>query len=413
MAALIPMALALAAASVAAAPASRRLALPLAAASAAAALAAGLRGEELLIHWLPCCPASLAASWPQVAAAVASLPAVAAASQRLEGLGRAAAYGVYASLLGLAVARGAAALFLAWELVLAAVSAVVAVSDRRLAVAYFVYTSFGSVLVLLGLLGPGGRVAWLLLGLGAAVKLGVFPLHLGNVWAYSRPRAWEAAAAAAAAPAGALLLVNSGYASYPHTLLLGLGAVAALLGALRALGEDDMRLAVAYAAAGHGGFVLAAASAASPGAALLLAAGSAVVEPLALLVSGVVEEAAGTRSVRRLGLLARGMPVTAFAAYSALTGLAGAPPWALFPGEVYTVSAAYGVSPAAAAALAFTVFAATVYAARLWLWAFWHPPVARPKPVPGEPPARRLAWLLVLAAASALLCAYPSALLHP
>ncbi len=380
---------------------------------AAAAVAAAVAGPLLppvAAEWLPGLALGAGGDPSRALVGLVSVAAAVLAVEHVE-----AGPGLYASGLllaasveTLALSSTPAALAAAWEAVLLSSTLVLALGSRRAAARYMVYMQLGSLPALAGLAAGGpaaGAAAAALILLGAAVKAGAYPLHLGLVEAYTASSLDSAVVLAASAPAPALLVAGA-WGRYPGAAAALLAASSAVLAA-RVLLENDSRRVAAYAAAGHGALALAAAPLGARGALLLLAAGQAVAEPLVFAVLWVVEEAAGTLSLRRLGLLLHSMPVTGLAAYAAYMSLAGAPPFALFPGELLLLAASLRAGAPAAALMLAAVLGSTVYALRLWRCGFMHPVEARPRQPPGEPPARRLAALLGLAALSAVVGSLP------
>jgi multicomponent Na+:H+ antiporter subunit A len=75
------------------------------------------------------------------------------------------------------------------------------------------------------------------------------------------------------------------------------------------------------------------------------------------LVAGLVDHAAGTRDLRRLGGLARAMPLTALAACVAALSMAGFPPFLGFVGKELTYEGALAIAGAPVAIVAAAVAA--------------------------------------------------------
>lgn len=384
----------------------RRLGAAVALASAAAAA----RLPGVAAEWLPGLVLGLGGD---PARALVGLLCVASAVLAAEQAGAgnrlyAAGLLLAASVDLLALSSSPLALAVAWEAVLLSSTLVLACGSRATALRYMVYMQLGSLPALAGLAAGGpaaGLAAASLILLGAAVKAGAYPLHLGLVEAYRASPTPVAAVFAASAPSPALLLAGA-WGPYP-VQAAALLAASSLLLAARILLENDMKSITAYAAASHGALALAAAPLGARGALLLLAAAQAAVEPLAFTVLHVVREAAGALSLRRLGLLLHTMPVTGLAAYTASMSLAGAPPFAFFPGELLLALASLKAGTLVPALVLAAILASTVYALRLWRCGFMHPVEVRPRQPPAEPPPSRLAALLVLAALSLVVGVLP------
>ena len=401
----------------------RRLSALLATASALAILAS-LNTPAWQTSWLPFIGATIALYLDAAAALVAlvSLPAVLLPLIHgwISGTGRrvsdAAALACYASILGLAFSWSVVVFYIYWELLLIASTVLIAAWNRRLAISYFVYMQLGSLLLLVavGVLLANNvatfsqrlhvdMLAAVLLVVAFAVKLGVVPFHTWLPRVYTTlPEHVAAIVSGAVTGAGAYGLYRFSIYIPPDVAvkMFWMGAISAAIGALAALASNKLAEIAAYSSIGHSGFTLAGILCGGYAAAgaLYLMAGHAIVKPLYFLVSDVVRRRSGQDDIRRLGLLARTMPLTAFAGFVAALSLAGAPAFALFPGELATV---VGVARTAglnsAGMLATAAFLSACYAARFWLRVFWHPPAMPAYKLPREPPAKMVAPLIALA----------------
>jgi len=342
--------------------------------------------------------------------------------------------GLHAAVLGLVYSFSLPAFYIFWEMVLAASAAMIWLWEPRRAVEFFIYMHAGSLLLLVsiailvasGAAVFGASVATGLAGLALtaaltafAIKLGVFPFH---TWI---PRAYTAVPPAIAGILAGVVTSIGAYGMYRLVASLAwpqaatsilnaavwLGAVSALIGALRALSANRLGLIASYSSVGHAGMIYAGLAAASPAAlagGVLAAIAHGLVKALFFLVAGVLEKQAGTDDISRMGLFAYRMPLTAFAGFTAAMSLAGLPPFALFPGELLVVlGVGHTRGAGAAAMLALAVLASTAYALRFWRRVFWHPATAAPRPPPPEPRASLLAPLLLLAIASIALGVAP------
>lgn len=204
---------------------------------------------------------------------------------------------------------------------------------------------------------PEGWRAALVLALalaGAGAKAGLVPLH---VWLPPAHVAapWHASALLSGAATKVALYVlvrllfdlcGPAQPAWWGVPLLALGAAGAVLGALRANMEDDIKAVLAWATIGNTGLVvigLGVALAArgadlSPLASLALAAAlfaalaHALAKSLLFLVAGAVHRSAGSRRLSRLGGLIQRMPVTTACVLAAAASLAVLPPSAGFAG---------------------------------------------------------------------------------
>ena len=191
--------------------------------------------------------------------------------------------------------------------------------------------------------------------LGAAAKAGLAPLH---AWL---PRA----VVAAPAHVGALLaggmtkvalyvlarvlfdLCGPAQPGWWGAALLVPGAAGAVLGALRANREDDIKAVLAGATQGSVGLIvigfglalaargadLSRLAALALGGAMLYAMAHALFGSLLLLAAGAVHDGAGSRSLLRLGGLIHRMPATTACVLVGAASLASLPPSAGFAGQ--------------------------------------------------------------------------------
>jgi hydrogenase-4 component B len=213
-----------------------------------------------------------------------------------------------------------------------------------------------------GHLVPGGwRAAAFLLALsGFGFKAGLVPLH---VWL---PEAHPVAPADGSAFLSGMVVKLGVYGialfafrltppagSWPGLVTMGAGAVTAAIGILYAMRERDIKRFLAYSTIENTGIIVTALGAAmifhayrQPAlAAFLLIAGLYHVanhgcyKTLLFLEAGVVEHAAGTRDMDRLGGLVHRVPRSAVIAFTGTLGIAALPPlngfvseWLIFQG---------------------------------------------------------------------------------
>jgi formate hydrogenlyase subunit 3/multisubunit Na+/H+ antiporter MnhD subunit len=243
----------------------------------------------------------------------------------------------------------------------------------------------------------GWRAAAVLaLGLaGAGAKAGLVPLHLWLPLAHPAAPSHVSALMSGAMTKIAVyvlarLLLDLCGPAQPFwwgVPLLVVGAASALLGALRANLEGDVKtllacstieniglitlglgLALAFRGADLGGLAALAA-----GAALLHALNHGIFKTLLFLVAGAVLHSAGSRQLDRLGGLIHAMPVTAGAALVGAAAAASLPPLSGFAGEwllLQSVLAGWkvgdiGFQVLAAAAVALAAMAAALAAAAM------------------------------------------------
>jgi hydrogenase-4 component B len=220
-------------------------------------------------------------------------------------------------------------------------------------------TAFGDLRAAAVTLSPAMRDAVFLLALlGFGSKAGIIPLH---VWL---PRAHPAAPSHVSALMSGVMIklgvygllrvaldLLGGGPAWWGALLIGLGALSALLGVLYALMENDLKRLLAYSSVeniglifiGVGTGLLFLSLGAVPAAALALGAGlyhalnHAVFKGLLFLGAGAVLHATHTRDMNRLGGLIRRLPWTALCFLTGSLAIAGLPPlngfvseWLLF-----------------------------------------------------------------------------------
>lgn len=263
------------------------------------------------------------------------------------------------AMLGLVLADDLLLLYVFWELTTVFSFLLIAHdparrSGRQSAIQALVVTTLGGLAMLVGALVLGHqagthRISEIMADppSGVAVVVGV---HLMLVGAVSKSALvpfhfWLPAAMAAPTPVSAYLhaasmvkagvylvaLLGPSFASVAgwRPLLLVLGLATMLLGGLRALRQTDLKLLLAYGTVSQLGFLVlvlgvGTRSAMLAGLALLLA--HALFKAALFLVVGIIDQAAGTRDIRKLSGLGRRMPVVAAAAVVAAASMAGLPP---------------------------------------------------------------------------------------
>jgi NADH-quinone oxidoreductase subunit L len=173
--------------------------------------------------------------------------------------------------------------------------------------------------------------ATVLLLLGVAGKSAQFPLHTWLPDAMAGPTPISALIHAATMVAAGVYLVlrlYPAFAAAPVTLAV-LGCVAAvtmLLGALAALGQDDLKRVLAWSTVSQLAYMLGALSVGGVAAGAFHLLTHAAFKALLFLCAGVILHATGNVLMSRLGGLRHAMPVTYWATVVGGLALVGVPP---------------------------------------------------------------------------------------
>ena len=177
------------------------------------------------------------------------------------------------------------------------------------------------------------KVAFLLVLFASLVLLGAFPLHAWLAPLFvEAPTAAGALVSASLPTIGVCSLLRIGCAVLPEGMrwasgvVVALGAVTALYGALGALGQKDLRRLAAAGTTAQVGFVLLGAGSLTPqglSGAMVLASTRALACALFLVLAGSVDDRAQTRDLRRLTGVAAQMPGWSTALAVAALGQAG------------------------------------------------------------------------------------------
>jgi NADH-quinone oxidoreductase subunit M len=253
------------------------------------------------------------------------------------------------SILGVFCSLDLLLFFLFWEIEVIPMYFLISIwgTGRReySAIKYVIYTLFGSAMMLAGILSlyfttgslnmveiaqgglamvqsimPAGAI-FLLLLIGFAVKLPVFPLHTWLPDAHT-----DAPTAVSVVLAGALLkmggygmlrLCVSIFPAVAHkyaVILVILAVVNVLYGAAVTLRQTDLKRLIAYSSISHMGYVLlgifALGQVSMVGASLQMFS-HGIITGLLFAMAGLVMHNAGERDLRKLGGLARQMPIIA------------------------------------------------------------------------------------------------------
>ncbi|HTW27929.1 MAG TPA: proton-conducting transporter membrane subunit [Acetobacteraceae bacterium] len=280
--------------------------------------------------------------------------------------------------------------------------------------------------------------------LGAGSKAGLVPLHVWLPLAHPAAPSHVSALMSGAMTKVALYVVirvlfdlcGAGHAAGWGVPLLVLGTFSAVLGALRATQEADLKSVLAASTVENIGLIAAAlglalmarsvdlpaVAALALGAALLHVLNHGVFKTLLFLGAGAAQHGAGTRRLDRLGGLVHRMPLTTIAMLAGAASLAGVPPAAGFASEwmlFQSVLAASRIGGLAlqtvvtivAALLALAVALAAAAAVRLIGIGFLGRPRTPRTAAADEAPPRVRRLLLGLAALSAAMGLLPGPIL--
>ena len=248
-------------------------------------------------------------------------------------------------------------------------------SRKRVSLMFFFWTHVGAVLLLLGMLAMGlfaggfdfetikSNVSkipsqWMTLivfavVIGIAVKLGAFLLHIWIPHTYAEsPTPISALIAGPMSAIGvyALLriwidLLSISYSDYSIYINFW-GVITMIYGGAMALMQDDIKKLLAYSSISHMGYIIFGLGSQS----ILGITGSALMwiphalgETILFLMAGSLIMQTGTRSMSKLGGIARKMPYTGTFAMIAVLTMIGVPPttgfmaeWIMFTGALQT-----------------------------------------------------------------------------
>jgi NADH-quinone oxidoreductase subunit M len=233
----------------------------------------------------------------------------------------------------------------------------------------------------------GPAAAWLMLGffIAFAVKLPMFPFH---PWL---PDAHTEAPTAGSVILAGLLLKTGGYGIIRFVIplfpgpsrsfapiVIGLGVVGILYGAVLAFAQNDLKRLVAYTSVSHLGFVLVGVFAwnelALQGAIMQMLCHGISTGALFMLV-GALQERIHTRDARRMGGLWSVTPRMGGTAMVFVLASLGLPGLGNFVGEFLVLLGTYSVSPIAAILGTIGLIFATVYSLAIMQRAFHGPRV--------------------------------------
>ncbi|WP_238007638.1 NADH-quinone oxidoreductase subunit L [Dactylosporangium sp. AC04546] len=319
--------------------------------------------------------------------------------------------------------------------------------DRRLpeapraAVKAFLVTRVGDVGFLLGIALLGVRAgsfriadvfaadlsagtvtaACLMLLAGVAGKSAQFPLHTWLPDAMAGPTPISALIHAATMVAAGVYVVARLFPLFERSatalvVLALMASVTMLLGALSALGQDDIKRVLAWSTVSQLGYMTGALAVGAPAAALFHLLTHAAFKALLFLAAGAVIHAVGTNLMASMGGLRERMPATFWTMTAALAALAGVPVFAGFWSKDAIVEAAWhattgeshgplprGVAAVVLVSACLTVAVTAAYVVRLWRRTFGGEARSAEARAAHEPPWAMRGPLLVLAVPTVLL----------
>jgi NADH-quinone oxidoreductase subunit M len=274
----------------------------------------------------------------------------------------------------------------------------------RISFMYFIWTHFGALVMLAGLIYMGfaagsfdlsllSAQARLLpvaaqlfisvaLSVGLSVKMAAFGLHVWLPHAHAEaPTPISALLSPAMIGIGGYALIRfmvtllpSGYAAVAPYLLLW-GFLTILYGGLMALAQDDIKRLLAYSSVSQMGYILVGIASSS-----YLGLSGAVLQYVAhglgkgtlFMMAGILIMQTGTRSISKLGGLAKRMPITATLALIGFLTIMGVPPTAGFISEFFIFQGTFANAAQTASSVAFLLsFLAMLASLLTFGYALW------------------------------------------
>lgn len=289
------------------------------------------------------------------------------------------------SIMGVFLSLDLILFYLFWEVMLIPMLLLIGVwgHGRKVysAVKFFIYTTTGSLLMLLAIIGiylvhegqtgvstfalpllqktqiAPGTGLWLFAAflLAFAIKIPLFPLHTWLPDAHTdAPTAGSVILAGLLLKTGSYALIRIGYPLFPAAaksltpLLFVLGVIGIIYGSWIAYAQRDMKRLVAYSSVGHMGFVALGIAAWTPialsGAVLQMVNHGITTGALFVLV-GMLDERSGTREIDAFGGLWGKTPKFSFFFLLFAMASAGLPGLNNFVGELMILIGTFKVAP--------------------------------------------------------------------
>jgi len=305
-------------------------------------------------------------------------------------------------MIGVFVSLDLVLFYVFWEVMLVPMYFLIGIwgGERRLyaAIKFFLYTLFGSVMMLVGILVlyahyhtfdvpailqtgsllPAALQTWVFLAffLGFAIKVPMFPFHTWLPDAHvEAPTAGSVLLAGVLLKMGTYGFVRFSLPLFPEAsrkfvpLIVGLALVSIVYGALVSLMQKDMKKLIAYSSVSHMGFVTLGIFTFSPMAvkgAVLQMINHGISTGALFLIVGIVYERRHTRLISEFGGLSARMPVYAAVFLIITMSSIGLPGLNGFIGEFMILMGAWTVNPLWAAVAATGIVLGAAY--MLWLY---------------------------------------------
>jgi multicomponent Na+:H+ antiporter subunit D len=171
----------------------------------------------------------------------------------------------------------------------------------------------------------------------------------------------------------------------PDTLLLTIAGLTMVVGVLGAVAQNDVKRILSFHIVSQIGYMilgLGLYTAAGLAGATLFIAHQIPVKTSLFMVGGLIERTNGTNELRRLGGLARRLPVAGWLWMLAALSLAGLPPFSGFFGKLALVQAGFDAERYVIVGVALFVSILTLFSMiKVWNGAFWGAPDEEP-PMP-------------------------------
>ncbi|HRO29241.1 MULTISPECIES: Na+/H+ antiporter subunit D [Micrococcaceae] len=236
-------------------------------------------------------------------------------------------------------------------------------------------------------------VLHVMLLVGFGIKAAVFPLSFWLPDSYpTAPAPVTAVFAGLLTKVGVYAIVRTETLLFPgdrvNAVLLWIALLTMIVGILGALAQNDIKRVLSFTLVSHIGYMifgLGMSNVLGLGATIFYVVHHITVQTSLFLVTGLIEQRAGTANVDRLGGLARISPLIAILFFLPAMNLAGIPPFSGFLGKVGLVQAGVGADSMMAWALVIgsvvTSLLTLLVMVRVWTRAFWrrvedveHPP---------------------------------------